>query len=142
MLAAVAFTSCSPVQGTTSGDYYDPNDPYNNQTSMAPQRIWVEDPYRPGATMLVERDPFTGRYYPVAGGGYGAGAYRGGIYTTPAPYGYPRGRNRGYRNGGGRYQTAPPQRPSPAQQAQQEEQRKVNEQRREETRDRVFGQKQ
>ncbi|RYY96031.1 MAG: hypothetical protein EOO11_14485 [Chitinophagaceae bacterium] len=138
LLAAGALTSCAPVQGTSADEYYE-RDPYATQSALAPQRIWVEDPYRPGATMLVERDPFTGRYYPVSGSTYGVGSYRSGIYTTPAPYGYPRSRGRGgYRNGD-RYGSTPPQRPAPA---RDDAKRREAEQRRQDARDQLLGKKQ
>ncbi|HEX6333350.1 MAG TPA: hypothetical protein VFZ78_03925 [Flavisolibacter sp.] len=57
VVLAVAFTSCTTVQ--PGGDEY-----YERGTTYAPQRIYVDDPYQ--GTVVLERDPVTGRYYQVS----------------------------------------------------------------------------
>ncbi|GAB4091969.1 hypothetical protein [Flaviaesturariibacter terrae] len=133
LLAALA-VGCAPLQQSTGDDYYEP-DPRVSTT--APSRIWVDDPYRPGASILMERDPFSGRYYPVSSG-YGAYSPYGAGY--PAPYGaynpYPsRGGYRHQRSGGrGGYIQQTPQ--------QQDQIRQQNDQRRQNAADRILGRKQ
>ncbi|RYY82492.1 MAG: hypothetical protein EOO15_22940 [Chitinophagaceae bacterium] len=141
-LLAVLAVGCAPLQQTTGdNDYYEP-DP---RVSSAPTRIYVEDPYRPGRQILVERDPLSGRYYPVSStyGTYGGvtnapyGVYdpyygRGG-YSSDPYYGRPRNRNRdAYRNN-----------PRPAQTPQQREQvRQQGERSRQNAADQILGRKQ
>jgi hypothetical protein len=136
-LLAVGAIGCAPLQQSSGDDYYDPAP----SVSSAPSRIWVDDPYRPGATILMERDPYSGRYYPVQS------PYNtyGGIYTTPPPYSsydpYYRdrsyGRYRGSRRGGYNRNAQPA--PTPQ---QQEQVRREGEQRRERAADAILGKKQ
>jgi hypothetical protein len=140
-LLAVGAIGCAPLQQTAGDDYYDPSP----QVSSAPSRIYVDDPYRPGATILMERDPYSGRYYPVQTP-YGAYGSYGGVYSTPAPYGssydpYYRGRynSSGHRpRSGGTYRSQ-----QPTQTPQQREQyRREGEQRRGNAADAILGRKQ
>ena len=80
----VIMASCASMQGATSDDYA--NDP---RTQQIGNRLYLQDPYY--GTVVLERDPYTGRYYDVTyGSRYGLGYYGG------APYG---GYYRGYRGG-------------------------------------------
>src|SRR6476469_5243683 len=83
-LLVVSVASCGVPMATTD-DYYD----------QAPRaNVYYGDPYYGSVnTIIVERDPYTGRYYQVSPG-YGTG-----VYGAPA-YGYGR-RQQHY--GGGRY---------------------------------------
>ncbi len=75
MLAVVVvFTavSCTPSQYATD-DRYDRDRQIGN-------RVYIDDPYR--GTVVLERDPYTGRYYDVTNSyGYGYG-------SRYSPYGY------------------------------------------------------
>lgn len=85
VLAALMVTvvSCGVPMGTT-GDYY--------EDAPTRRNVYYGDPYYGGVnTIIVERDPYTGRYYQVSPGYYGSG-----IYSAPA---YPRG-GRVYNHGG------------------------------------------
>jgi hypothetical protein len=80
-LLTVLVVSCGVPMGTT-GDYY--------EDAPTRRNVYYSDPYLGGGhTIIVERDPFTGRYYQVNPGYYG-----GGVYGSPV---YPRG-NRVYNN--------------------------------------------
>jgi hypothetical protein len=135
--AALVFglAACTPIQQTTSDSGYYEVPP----TASTPTRIWVDDPYRPGASILMERDPFTGRYFPVSSnsayGGYGStyntspyGTYRDPNYRGSRPR-----RNSNVRN----YPT--PQQPSPQ---QQEQYRRNEAQKRQQAADAILGRKQ
>src|SRR5689334_14873790 len=77
----VAIASCSTPM-STSGDYY--------EDAPARGNVYYSDPYLGGVnTIIVERDPYTGRYYQVSPGYYGGG----GVYRAPA---YPSRRYRSY----------------------------------------------
>src|SRR5215213_9475645 len=79
----VAVASCGVPMGTT-GDYY--------EDAPTRRNVYYGDPYYGGVnTIIVERDPYTGRYYQVSPGYYG-----GGMYSKPV---YPRG-GRVYNRGG------------------------------------------
>lgn len=82
----VVMASCATTQGATYDDYA--NDPRAQQIG---NRVYLQDPYY--GNVVLERDPFTGRYYDVTyGPRYGTGFYN-----------YPRGNYRvyrGYKNGG------------------------------------------
>jgi hypothetical protein len=56
MIGAVGCSSMQPVTG---------QDEYVTQGQAAPSRIYVEDPYHYGRTIVMDRDPVTGRYYQV-----------------------------------------------------------------------------
>ena len=124
--AAVLMASCATTQSTSGEDYDDVDG-----TRRIGNRVYVDDPYY--GTVVLERDPFTGRYYDVTNGiGYrGAyrspyNTYRGGGYRGG---GYYNNNNRVYRNNnvGGTIQ-----RPS---QPQQQEVQKT----REEARKKILG---
>jgi len=85
------------------------DDYYRTERTSSANRVYVEDPYR--GTVVLERDPYTGRYYEV-------GSY-GNVYSNGNVYGNSRydrrynsntyGRNnRNYRNNNV-YQQAPKQ---------------------------------
>lgn len=74
----LVFASCSTTQ-RVADEEYDPQ-----TTQVIGNRIYVNDPYY--GNVILERDPFTGRYYDVT---YGARTFLG--------YNYPYARfNRGY----------------------------------------------
>ena len=101
--AAVLMASCATTQSASGEDYDD-----LDRTRRVGNRVYVEDPYY--GTVVLERDPFTGRYYDVTYGNrgynspYNSGLYRG-YRTTP----------RYYRNnsGGGTLQQRPAQKEAP-----------------------------
>ena len=122
MVLVLGLASCAPMKQTAADPgYYDAQP----QVASTPTRILVEDPYHPGATILMERDAFTGRYYPVSSNSvYGSstygGAYGGSAYG--APYGgyndpYNRGSRPHYRNPRN-YPVTRPAQPTPQQQEQ------------------------
>ena len=92
LTAVVIMTSCATVGGATDDEYMD-----NSTTQRVGNRVYVQDPYY--GTVVLERDPYTGRYYDVTyGSRYGTG------YYGSSPYGgYNRGNNRVYSRGGGAY---------------------------------------
>jgi hypothetical protein len=59
-LLMVFAVSCTTMQTPAGSDYEQPAAAAN-----APSRLYVEDPYNWGRTIVLERDPFTGRYYQV-----------------------------------------------------------------------------
>lgn len=86
--------SCAATQRGLYDDYA--NDP---RTQQVGNRLYLQDPYY--GTVILERDPATGRYYDVTyGSRYGTGFY--GAYPRGAyPYGsYPAYRRGGNYNGG------------------------------------------
>lgn len=98
LLAAIALVltitavSCTTMAGTQD-DYYNGQRVYGN-------RVYVEDPYR--GTIVLERDPWSGRYYEVGSpyySGYGNRYY--GRTNRSYGGGYPvyRRSNGGYSNG-------------------------------------------
>jgi hypothetical protein len=64
--AAVVMASCATTQNATGEDFDE------SRTRRLGDRVYVEDPYY--GTVVLERDPFTGRYYDVTYGyrGYGS----------------------------------------------------------------------
>jgi hypothetical protein len=74
--AAVVMASCATTQGVSDEDFDGEN------TRRIGNRVYVDDPYY--GTVVLERDPFTGRYYDVT---YGYGGLRSPYNTW----------NRGYR---------------------------------------------
>lgn len=125
LVLLVTTVSCTTMTGMQD-DYY----------SQAPaRRVYVDDPYR--GTVVLERDPRTGRYYEVSTyGGYGADPYYNNRVHRGGYYG-----NRGnvYRNNRNYYpnrnqQTTPPRQPQqPQPQSPQEKQN------REDARKKVLG---
>src|SRR5215203_4976485 len=84
--AAVVMASCATTQNT-SGEEFD-----ESNARRVGDRVYVDDPYY--GTVVLERDPFTGRYYDVTNGN------RGYSYS---PYNRYNTYNRGYRNSYPRY---------------------------------------
>ena len=84
MLAVtVIMASCMTTQGASGDDYAD-----MDNARRVGNRVYVDDPYY--GTVVLERDPYSGRYYDVTNGSFGArGRYGYGV----GPY------NRGYRGG-------------------------------------------
>ena len=110
----VSAVSCTTMQGA-SDDYYTDNYPMGN-------RIYVDDPYR--GTVVLEKDPYTGRYYEVSPYGYSPNSYRS---SRNSDY-YRNNHYRNYRNYGN-YNTAPAQ----------NQQRVESDRKREEARRKVLG---
>jgi hypothetical protein len=122
VLAAILVTGL--VSCTTSQMATDENEQVGRQVG---NRLYIDDPYR--GTVVLERDPYTGRYYDVTSR-YGYG-YSNGYdypYTSRRYSPYYRNSDRYY---GRTYQT--PQQPT-------EEQKRQYQQGRDEARKRVLGQ--
>jgi len=85
----VAFLLAVAAVGCTTVREIDGDDGYYGRTSGVNNRVYVDDPYR--GTVVLERDPYTGRYYEANG----YGAY--GRYRTYDPY-YRNGYDPYYRN--------------------------------------------
>jgi hypothetical protein len=90
LTVVVIMASCATIGGATDDEYLE-----NSTTQRVGNRVYVQDPYY--GTVVLERDPYTGRYYDVTyGSRYGTGYYGG------SPYGgYNRGNSRVYSRGGG-----------------------------------------
>ena len=89
---AVLMASCATTQNTSDEDFDE------STTRRIGNRVYVDDPYY--GTVVLERDPFTGRYYDVTMG------TKGSIYSPYNRYNtYSRYNNyyRGYRNAPARY---------------------------------------
>ena len=123
--------------------------PQNTQGGYYEERVGHGGYYGNGAygsnVIVVERDPYTGRYYEVSPyGGYGYGyPARGGVYAAPRGgrviYDN-RGNNTRYNNNvrnGGQYRSPDVQR----QQQQREQQRQTDVRQMESTKESVFGKK-
>jgi len=126
VILLVTAASCTTLREADDDYYYE-------RTSSAPARIYVDDPYM--GTVMMERDPYTGRYYPVTPYGYGNG------YPRTNAYRYYRQNNRYYRNNQGYpvYQTPPRTNTRPAPQPPTESQIREREQKRNEARKKVLG---
>jgi hypothetical protein len=61
--AAVVMASCATTQNTSGEDFDE------NTTRKIGNRVYVDDPYY--GTVVLERDPYTGRYFDVTNG-YGS----------------------------------------------------------------------
>ena len=84
VIAAILLVTA--VSCTSTRDIYQEDDGYRT-SRHAPDRILVDDPYY--GTIVMERDPFTGRYYQV--GSYGQSAYGYDRYRDSRYYrNYPR----------------------------------------------------
>lgn len=94
LVVTISAISCTTMAGTQDEQYGQEPRVYGN-------RVYVDDPYR--GTIVLERDPRTGRYYevgsydPYRNGGYYSDRYSR-VYRTSG-YGYPSSR----RNNGGYY---------------------------------------
>jgi hypothetical protein len=56
----VSAVSCSTMQPVSDDDYVT-----TSSRQEQPARIYVQDPYNFGRTIIMDRDPITGRYYQV-----------------------------------------------------------------------------
>ena len=84
LLAVTAImASCMTTQSATGDDYAD-----MDNARRVGNRVYVDDPYY--GTVVLERDPYTGRYFDITNGHYGNRNYR---------YGYGVDPYRGYRGG-------------------------------------------
>jgi len=96
LLAAIALVLTITVVGCTT--MAGGQDDYARDARVYGNRVYVEDPYR--GTIVLERDPWTGRYYEVSGySPYYSNRYYGRGYRNYG-YSYPT-----YRRGNGRYST-------------------------------------
>lgn len=129
----VALVGCTTMQGAQD-EYYE-----TSRVQSAPSRVYVDDPYNYGRTIVMERDPYTGRYYEVGS----TGIYNNSISTYDPRYNNTRINsnrrydNRRYNSGypsRGQVVTQQPQRPTEADRQQTEEKRK-------EAKDAIFGKK-
>ena len=94
LVLIVTTVSCTTMAGSQD-DYY------SGQQNRYGNRVYVEDAYR--GTVVLERDPRTGRYYEVDP--YNNGYY-GSRYYGSSPYGYPTyGRSPYYGRSNGGYTT-------------------------------------
>jgi len=86
----VTAVSCTTMRETSDDYYYD-------RTAGSSNRIYVDDPYR--GTVVLERDPYSGRYYEI--GTYGASpyGYRNDRYSSVNSRNYRKYRNNGSWNG-------------------------------------------
>ena len=66
VIIAVLITSCVTTQDALGEDYND-----DLRTQQSGNRLYVEDPFY--GTVVLERDPFSGRYYDVTNGYRGLG---------------------------------------------------------------------
>lgn len=122
LLAVVMImASCATTQGAMEDDG-SLNDP---RTQQIGNRLYLQDPYY--GTVVLERDPYTGRYFDVTyGSRFGTGLY------GADPYGPYRGNiNRGYYGGGRRGVVVQQQQPAAPRQESQPS--------REEVRKRILG---
>jgi hypothetical protein len=116
LVLLVSAVGCTTMTGTQD-DRYD---------RVQSNRVYVDDPYR--GTVVLERDPFTGRYYEVDS--YGS-TYNNRYYS----------RSRGYNSYGRNYNTYNRNynRGRNTQQQPTQQQRAQNEQSRQEARKKVLG---
>lgn len=103
LLAVVMIMAgCATTQGVSDDEYLN-----NQRTQQIGNRVYLQDPYY--GTVVLERDPFTGRYYDVTNGSrFGTGfsngyPYGGGFYRSYPKRGY-------FRNGTVRQQPQSPSR--------------------------------
>jgi hypothetical protein len=90
LLLVVAAVGCTTVGGAQ--DEY-----YEQRSTVGGNRVYVDDPYR--GTVVLERDPFTGRYYEVSPYGAPYGAYNNNrIYRGNSGYYGRTYNNRNYNN--------------------------------------------
>jgi hypothetical protein len=104
------------VSCTSTRDIYQEDD--DRVSRQTPHRILVDDPYY--GTIVMERDPFTGRYYQVGSYGQSAYGYGNDRYRDSRYYrDYPRRQVIVQRN------ETPSQTPQQKEQSRQEARRKV-----------------
>ena len=120
----ITAASCTTMTGTQD-EYY--------ERSQA-NRIYVEDPYR--GTVVLERDPYTGRYYEVNSYGYNNRVYRSNNgYYGNSNY----GRNNRYRSNNGYNPRSTSPRVNQNNQQPTEEQKRDQQIKRDEARKKVLG---
>jgi hypothetical protein len=121
ILLMVAGASCTTLNSGYDDEYYTTND-------RTPNRIYVDDGYN--GTIVLEKDPYTGRYYQVSPYGYSSG------YNNYNRYNRNYSRNRVYSRNNNGYNY-----PSNTNTNQQptEQQRKDWEKKRSEARSKVLG---
>ncbi len=125
LVVVVTTISCTTMTGTQD-DYY---------SQQSSRRVYVDDPYR--GTVVLERDPHTGRYYEVDSyGNYGRNPYNTRNARVYRNYGYRN--NNGYRNN---YptRTNPNRNQQTVPQRQTEEEKKQIIQNRDDARKKVLG---
>ena len=123
VLLMVTAVSCTTLQGATDDEYY------SDYRRTAPNRIYVEDPYY--GTVVLEKDPYSGRYYQVSPyGGYSNRYAYNNRYGSD--YRAPRNRNRNYSNSNRNNYPS-------ASQGQAEQQKTQQQEKREEARRKVLG---
>jgi hypothetical protein len=130
----VGAVSCSTMQPVSDDDYAT-----TSSRQEAPSRIYVQDPYNFGRTIIMDRDPVSGRYYQV----YPTTVYdnRYDRYYGSSIYDDRRYDDRRYND---RYYSNREQYPTrrPAQSAPTAEERKQGEQKRQEAASVLLGKKQ
>jgi hypothetical protein len=119
LVLVVAAIGCTPLRETEGDEYYE-------RVSSAPGRIYVDDPYR--GTVVLERDPYTGRYYEVGSYSRYGTRYRGYDPYYGGGYNYPR-TNRTYRT----------QRQTPAPKPPTQEEIRQQQQNKNDARNKVLG---
>ena len=107
VIVAFAITSCTTSQGPYDETYDRSRVGDYEVTRQVGNRLYVDDPYR--GTIILERDPYTGRYYDVTNS-YGVSSpYT--RYNTYGSRGYRTYNNNIYRNTTPRTNTPAPQQP-------------------------------
>jgi len=99
LVLTVTAVSCTTMAGTQD-DYY------GQDARVYSNRVYVDDPYR--GTIVLERDPRTGRYYEVSNydpyaNGYYGNRYSRGYRTYGNSYPSYRRNSAGYNNSNGTY---------------------------------------
>lgn len=124
MVLVVTAVSCTPAREVAGEDDY-----YYNDRTQAPARIYVDDPYR--GTVVLEKDPYTGRYYEVNSYGYYSSpyGYRGNRYNNYYGSNY-KNRSRTYYNHPRTYSN---------ESSRQAEEQKKNQEKKAEDRRRILG---
>lgn len=79
VILTVTAVSCTGLREMGGDDYYD-----NAVRTNGHSRIYVEDPYR--GTVVLEKDPYTGRYYEASPYGYSYGYRTANPYYRSTPY--------------------------------------------------------
>jgi hypothetical protein len=115
VLVATA-VSCTTLQGGYDDEYY-------STERRTPNRIYVDDPYY--GTIVLEKDPYSGRYYQVSPYGYS--------------YGYNNRTYRGYNNRYRDYYYRNNRSNNSGSTQQQTEQQRKDSEKREEARKKVLG---
>jgi len=118
LVLMVTAVSCTTMRGTED-EYYE-----TQRVQGSPNRIYVDDPYR--GTVVLERDPYSGRYYEVNsyGSSYGYGSRYDRRYNSSRSNRYYGNNNRYRTNNGSVYQQTPQHQSTPEQQRDRQEARK------------------